>query len=302
MNSILETKHLTKYYGTSKVVDDVNISILPGEIYGLIGKNGAGKTTIMKIALSLVAPSKGEVCLFGNSSSSKIKQQHRIGAMIENPAFYPYLSAKQNLIYYKKVSGMQQYCDIDKTLSIVGLEDAGEKKFRNFSLGMKQRLGLGLALLGNPELLILDEPINGLDPEGIKEIRDILINQNKEYGTSIFISSHILSELSQLATKFGVIHNGKLLDEITEKELEERENGNFIIEVDDVNKAIVILQSIDNTITCETINNNQLKINSMNISLSQINHTLLNNHIEVLSMEKNSVNLESYFLDLIGRS
>ena len=219
MNNILETENLTKWYGSSKVVDGVNITIEPGEIYGLIGKNGAGKTTIMKLVLSMIRPSDGIVKLFGESTSTNANLHNKVGALIETPTFYPFFTAEQNLEYYKRVKGLDFHLDIKELLAVVGLEEAGDKKYKNFSLGMKQRLGIALALLGNPEFLILDEPINGLDPEGIKEVRDLLIKQNKEYGTTIFISSHILSELSQLATKFGVVHKGKLLEEIESTEL-----------------------------------------------------------------------------------
>lgn len=219
MDNILETQNLTKWYGTSKVLDGVNIEIEPGTIYGLIGKNGAGKTTIMKLVLSMIKPSEGSVQLFGKNAAANVKLYNKVGALIETPAFYPFFNAEQNLEYYKRIKGLDSNLDIKALLADVGLEKAGDKKYKEFSLGMKQRLGIALALLGSPEFLVLDEPINGLDPEGIKEIRDLLIKQNKEFGTTIFISSHILSELSQLATKFGVIHEGKLLEEIKSADL-----------------------------------------------------------------------------------
>lgn len=219
MDSILETRNLTKYYGTAKVLDHADITINKGDIYGLIGKNGAGKTTIMKLILSMVNPSEGSIVLFGENVSKKPCINNRIGALIENPAFYPFLSATENLEYYRRVKGLSSNTDINKLIKEVGLEEAGNKKYKDFSLGMKQRLGIALALLGDPEFLVLDEPINGLDPEGIKEIRDLLIERNSKYGTTIFISSHILSELSQLATKYGIVHKGKILDEIQSGEL-----------------------------------------------------------------------------------
>ncbi|MBQ9886554.1 MAG: ATP-binding cassette domain-containing protein [Lachnospiraceae bacterium] len=219
MNSILETRNLTKYYGTAKVVDHVDITINKGDIYGLIGKNGAGKTTVMKLILSMVKPSEGSIVLFGEDVSEMSGINNRIGALIDNPAFYPFFSATENLEYYRRAKGLPSNIDINKLIKEVGLEEAENKKYKNFSLGMKQRLGIALALLGDPEFLVLDEPINGLDPEGIKEIRDLLIERNSKYGTTIFISSHILSELSQLATKYGVVHKGKILDEIKSSEL-----------------------------------------------------------------------------------
>lgn len=221
MCKIVETENLVKWYGASKVIDDISFIIKPGEIYGLIGKNGAGKTTIMKLILSMVHPSAGTVKLFWENTKQNKNLHNRVGALIEAPAFYPFFSARENLEYYSRVKGLKCSQEIDKLLVDVGLGEAGNKKYKDFSLGMKQRLGIALALLGTPQLLVLDEPTNGLDPVGIKEIRDLLLKYNREYGTTIFISSHILSELSHLATKYGVVHDGKLLDEIESKDLKQ---------------------------------------------------------------------------------
>ncbi|ADL53882.1 ATP-binding cassette domain-containing protein [Clostridium cellulovorans] len=301
MDTVLVTEQLTKYYGNEKVVNNVNMKILPGEIYGLVGKNGAGKTTIMKMVLSMVNTSKGMIKLFDSHSKNNINQHFRIGAMIENPAFYPYFTAKQNLEYYKIVKGLPKEVDVNEVISMVGLSDARDKKFKKFSLGMKQRLGLALALLGNPDLLILDEPINGLDPEGIKEIRDILIKQNKELGTTIFISSHILSELSQLATKYGFIDKGELIEEITAEQLEEKCTHYIEVKVSDAKRTSKVLEEKLKCTTYEIVDDRQIKIFNFNKNSNQINRILLENDIDVYSLEMNGISLEEYFLELIGR-
>lgn len=214
MNDIISTKELYKSYGNTAVLKDVSISVKQGEIYGLVGKNGAGKTTLMKVLLGLVPKTKGEISLFGAGDEKSLRLQRRdIGAMIETPSFYPYMTAWDNLNYYRIQRGMKDTECIGRALKLVGLSGTGKKKFREFSLGMKQRLGLALALLHSPELLILDEPINGLDPEGIVEVRELLDNLNKNEGVTILISSHILGELSQLAQRYGFIDKGRLIKE-----------------------------------------------------------------------------------------
>lgn len=298
MNKVVATENLSKYYGKAKVVNNVNMEILNGEIYGLVGKNGAGKTTIMKLVLSMISPSKGSVKLF-NTENNK-KNHIRIGAMIENPAFYPNFTARQNLEYYKIVKGLSKEVEVDKLLEMVGLQDTNNKKFKNFSLGMKQRLGLALALLGNPDLLILDEPINGLDPEGIKEIRDILIKENREHGTTIFISSHILSELSQLATKYGFIDKGYLIEEITALDLEKKCTHYIEVKVNDANKTAKVLEKELGCKTYQIVNDKQIKIFNFNDDSNKINRILLKNNIDVYSLEMNGIKLEEYFLNLIG--
>lgn len=298
MNKVVATENLSKYYGKAKVVNNVNMEILNGEIYGLVGKNGAGKTTIMKLVLSMISPSKGSVKLF-NTENNK-KNHIRIGAMIENPAFYPNFTARQNLEYYKIVKGLSKEVEVDKLLEMVGLQDTNNKKFKNFSLGMKQRLGLALALLGNPDLLILDEPINGLDPEGIKEIRDILIKENREHGTTIFISSHILSELSQLATKYGFIDKGSLIEEITALDLEKKCTHYIEVKVNDANKTAKVLEKELGCKTYQIVNDKQIKIFNFNDDSNKINRILLKNNIDVYSLEMNGIKLEEYFLNLIG--
>ena len=198
---VLVTRALTKRYGAAAAVDGVDLAVEKGQIYGLVGRNGAGKTTIIRMLTAQTVPTTGEIELFGQATEKGLATARaRTGAMVETPSFYPYLTARENLEYYRRQRGIPGAQCVDRALEQVGLHDAGKKKFKQFSLGMKQRLGLALALMNHPDLLLLDEPINGLDPEGIVEFRNILLELNRQRETTILISSHILSELSNIAT------------------------------------------------------------------------------------------------------
>jgi ABC-2 type transport system ATP-binding protein len=231
MELVLQTSGLTKKYGKQIAVNNVDLNIEKGDIYGLIGKNGAGKTTIMKIVCGLVYQDQGDIQLF--ESGDLQKNRKRIGCVIEQPALYPDMTAGENLIYYDKLIGITDYDNVDEVLSLVGLKNTGRKKTKAFSLGMKQRLSIAISLLGNPDFLILDEPINGLDPSGIREIRELLLKLNSENEITILISSHILGELAKIATKYGIINKGVLVDEFQAVELEERCKKCLAIVVDD---------------------------------------------------------------------
>lgn len=220
MSVILRTNHITKRYSHRPVVSDLSMTIHKGDIYGFIGKNGAGKTTLIRMITGLAKPSDGNILLFGKPDL--LEGRARIGTVIESPDFYPGMTARENLIAQCRLLGINDLAQVDDILELVGLDDTGKKKARNFSLGMRQRLAIALALIGNPELLILDEPTNGLDPEGIKEIRELILRLNKERKITVLISSHILGELSKFATRYGIIHQGKLIEEFTEEELWER--------------------------------------------------------------------------------
>lgn len=230
MNVILKTNHLTKRYGHRPVVNDLSMTIQKGDIYGFIGKNGAGKTTLIRMITGLASPSDGNIQMFG--SSNLLDGRAKIGTVIEAPAFYPGMTAKENLITQCKLQGIKDYSHIDNLLELVGLHDTGKKKCKNFSLGMKQRLAIAIALIGKPDLLILDEPTNGLDPEGIKEIRELILKLNQKYQITVLICSHILGELSKFATRYGIIHHGKLVEEFTEADLWERCSNGTDQEVD----------------------------------------------------------------------
>ena len=209
--TIFSSRELTKRY-RDLAVDHVTLDIRPGQIFGLVGKNGAGKTTLIRMITGQTFPTSGEFSLFGQTGEHNLgKMRRRIGCMVETPSFFPYLTAHDNLEFYRIQRGIPGAENVDRLLAQVGLADTGKKKFKNFSLGMKQRLGLALALLGNPDFLVLDKPINGLDPMGIVEFRDVLLQMNREHGTTIMISSHILSELANLATDFAFMDQGRLL-------------------------------------------------------------------------------------------
>lgn len=213
------THGITKIYGGVRRVDDVSISVRKGEVYGLIGKNGAGKTTLIRMILGIASPSSGTVELNGESTPRALSEERRkIGALIEQPAFYPRMTAAENLSVYARATGLNKV-DVKALLSLVGLEDAGKKTARNFSLGMKQRLAIAMALAGDPEILFLDEPVNGLDPTGILQVRELIRRLNEERGTTVVISSHLLGELGRVATAYGVMREGRLVSEVRGEEL-----------------------------------------------------------------------------------
>lgn len=223
MSVILRTNHITKRYNNRPAVSDLSMTIHKGDIYGFIGKNGAGKTTLIRMITGLAAPNDGSMLLFG--TPDLLKGRAKIGTVIESPALYPGMTARENLTAQCKLQGVKDLSCADSILKLIGLDDTGKKKAKNFSLGMRQRLAIGIALIGNPELLILDEPTNGLDPEGIKEIRELILKLNKDRQITVLISSHILGELSKFATRYGIIHHGKLIEEFTEEQLWERCSG-----------------------------------------------------------------------------
>lgn len=234
----LETTNLTKTYGGKNAVDNVDLKIQKGDIYGFIGKNGAGKTTAIRMIIGLARPTKGEIKLFESSSSSL---RMKTGAVIENPALYPYMTAQANLHTQRILMGVKDKKVVNEILEVVGLSDTGRKKVKNFSLGMKQRLAIGLALLNDPEFLFLDEPINGLDPTGIKELRDLILMLNKERNITILISSHIIGELTKIATRYGVLHKGKLVDQFTKEDLDARTKRSINLRVNNIEETINIL-------------------------------------------------------------
>lgn len=216
MEDMIRVKNVNRKLSGKQVISDVSLNVKKGDIYGLVGKNGAGKTTLMRLILSMLSADSGAIEI-----SDRMMEDKKIGALIENPAFYPYLSVKENLDYYRILKNIKDKDCVDEVIESVGLKDAYHKKFKQLSLGMKQRLGIGLALLGTPELLILDEPINGLDPEGIVEMRELFLQKNRAEGVTILISSHILAELSQVANRFGFLDHGILLEEVTKEQIKD---------------------------------------------------------------------------------
>lgn len=221
MEVLVQTNNLTKRYGKHKVVNSVNLSVKKGEIYGLIGRNGAGKTTVLRLISGLAKPTGGNVCLFEKNGHDTIYAQNCVGVLIENPGVYPNMNAKENIKLKCLAKGISSKSYITELLESVGLSTADKKKVKHFSVGMKQRLGIALALVGSPELVLLDEPINGLDPQGMAEIREMISRLNRERGITFIISSHILGELSKIATSYGIIEKGELKKQILKTELTE---------------------------------------------------------------------------------
>ncbi|MBN3397752.1 bacitracin ABC transporter ATP-binding protein [Clostridium botulinum] len=298
---ILNTTNLSKKYKKDFVVNSVNISIKRGEIYGFIGENGAGKTTFIRMITGLVAPTNGEIKLFSREKGDELDNvRKRIGALIERPAFYPYMTAYENLEAFRIEKGIPGKECIDKILKSVGLYEDRNKKLKNFSLGMKQKLALAIALLGDPEFLILDEPINGLDPMGIKEVRELLKKLNKEKNITLLISSHILGELYQLATCYGIIHKGKLMEQITLKELDEKCKRSLSIKVDDVNEAATILETELSTINFKILPDDTIKLYDYVDNPRLVSSTLTKANIIIDQIMPNESNLEEYFINLVG--
>ena len=243
---VIETNNLSKIYSKNKVVDSVNMHVERGKIYGLLGKNGAGKTTTMCMLLNLTCPSGGEIFLFGKDPRKYSKDLYsNIGSIIETPGFYENLTAYENLKIIAKLRGDFNPHNINSILKMVNLDNEKSKKFKDFSLGMKQRLGIAAAIMHSPELLILDEPINGLDPFGIKEIRALLKRLSHEFGITILISSHILSEIENIADVIGFMDGGVLIDEISKEELYERLNKFVEFQVSDIDLAVRIFKELE---------------------------------------------------------
>lgn len=296
MEAILKATNITKKYGSKIVLKNVNMTINKGDIYGFIGKNGAGKTTFMRVILSLTPKDNGNVMYYDNKNISDIGL--KVGSLIESPGLYKNATAYENLKRFSILYGADE-SKIDEILRIVGLENTGKRKAKDFSLGMRQRLGIAIALLGDPELLILDEPINGLDPEGIKEIRDIIVKLNKEKNITFLISSHLLDELSKVVTKYGIINNGELIEEISSKDLNEKCKNKLIIEVDKPNEAFNKLISIIPEKDIR-INKEHIEINSHINESGNINKLLVESGIMVNAIYPNLDSLEEYFMKRIG--
>lgn len=299
--TVLRTENITKKYNNHAAVNNVSMEVKQGDIYGLIGKNGAGKTTLLRVISGLTVPQSGELEMFNETSSEGLnKARMRTGCIIEAPSFFPYLSARKNLEYYRIQKGIAEKNCVDDALKTVGLEDTGRKKYKNFSLGMKQRLGLAFTIMGNPDLLILDEPINGLDPTGIVEFRELLQKLNRERNITIIISSHILGELSQIATNYGFIHNGELVEQISAKELEEKCKRCLAIKVDDTRRAAVIIESQLSSNKYQVLSNNEIRLYEHVDTPEIVTKTLINGGIMVSSINQIGANLENYFIKLIG--
>lgn len=299
MEYLLSTNAITKQYGRQKAVNAVNLHIRQGDIYGLIGRNGAGKTTLLKMISGLAAPTEGQFTLFGKSGREASEYMSRIGSLIEAPGVYPNLSAAENLKLKCIAVGIRQKDAIKELLETVGLANVGKKKVKNFSLGMKQRLGLALALIGSPDIVILDEPINGLDPQGIAEIRETIFKLNREKNITFLISSHILEELSKIATNYGIIHNGVLLQELTREELLAKCSERIELKTDNPQKACTVLENMGikefKVVDAETIQIFERLTESGEISIE-----LAKNDIKIIGIAVKNEALEDYYLNLTG--
>ena len=298
--AVLVTYGLTKRYGPAAALDGVTMSVHRGDIYGLVGRNGAGKTTLMRMATGQAEPTLGELELFGATGKALRPQRARTGAMIEIPSFSPFLTARENLEYYRLQRGIPGKNVVDEALETVGLRSTGKKKFKAFSLGMKQRLGLALALMNRPDFLILDEPINGLDPEGVAEFRALLRRLNQERHTTILISSHILSELSSIATRYGFMEKGKILEEISAQALHDKCRTCLRLTVDDAPKAAAILETVLGASQFEVLPNSVIQLYEYLDEPQSVSSALAHGGVALLGMEQKGADLEAYFLNLIG--
>jgi ABC-2 type transport system ATP-binding protein len=290
----VETVALTKKYKGKSAVSHLDMKVREGAIYGFIGRNGAGKSTTLKMLCGLAKPTAGEIRIFGKTVNDPYVAR-RIGCLIESAGLYPDMTARQNVLMKAKCIGLTDQGSVDKVISITGLSDAGGKKVRHFSMGMKQRLGIAVALLGNPDLLILDEPINGLDPEGIREVRQLLQLLNEE-GKTLIISSHILGELSKIATHYGIIKDGMLVEQINQEELERKCKSYFQIEVDDVKRALPLIAEYLPASSPEVYDSRILRLYDLEDG-AELNRVLVEHQVQIYASGFHHMDLEEYFLD-----
>jgi ABC-2 type transport system ATP-binding protein len=299
--SILQAEGLTKNYRGTLALDHINLTLCRGEIYGFIGENGAGKTTTIRLITGLSFPTEGRLSLFGKSGEKELqKQRARIGCMVENPALYKNMTAEQNLEAQRLQRGIPGKECIAETLKLVGLTDTGKKTVRHFSLGMRQRLGIAMALLNDPEFLILDEPINGLDPSGIVEIRELMKRLNRERGITILVSSHILSELYQTASRYILLHKGRVLEELTQQELDEKCRRHIAIKTNDAAKTATVLEKGLQTSNFQVMPDGTVWLYDHLDDLENVARVLSGAGLLVTGLSLAGDSLEDYFLNKIG--
>lgn len=298
-NYLLYTDRLTKTFKNHSAVNHIDIHVKKGAIYGLIGRNGAGKTTLLKMIAGLSLPTSGEIYLYGKSGKELSNIRKRVGCHIESPALYPDMNAYQNLKCKCIQRNINNDSYIKDLLKLVGLDNTTNKKAKNFSLGMKQRLGIAMALVGNPDLLILDEPINGLDPQGIREVREILIKLNSERGITIIISSHILDELSKVATDYGIIHNGELVKEITAENLLEQCKERIMIRTSNIERTVAVIDKLKIN-NYSVVDNHSIEITGHISESAYINSELVKAGCEIAEIKVQEDSLEEYYFKLTG--
>ena len=301
MPNIVQTNQLTKIIDGKELVKNVNIHVKKGEVYGFLGPNGAGKTTVMKMLTNLWKPTSGEVWLFGEKlTPTSYEVLKRMGSIIEFPCFYDHMSGKDNLQLHSEYMGYHTSGCVEDALEMLGLADASEKQVKSYSLGMKQRLGIARAILCKPELLILDEPTNGLDPAGMKQIRDLFRMLCSEYGITIIISSHMLSEVESIADTIGVINHGNMMKEISMKEISEMNTANIELAVENTKKAAYVLADKLELSNFKVIDEKCIRIYDTCIDTKDISKALAMNEVEINSISKKAESLEDYFLKLTG--
>ncbi|MBA4536792.1 ABC transporter ATP-binding protein [Bacillus aquiflavi] len=299
--AVIKTTNLTKIYGKQKSVDGLNMTVNQGEIYGFLGRNGAGKTTTIRMLLGLIKPTNGQIEIFGENLLKNQKEiLRRIGSIVEVPGFYENLTGKENLLINAKIIGVHKKNAIEEALQTVGLQNETKKLVGQYSLGMKQRLGIARALLHYPELLILDEPTNGLDPISIKEMRRLIKSLAEERNITILISSHILSEIEQLVDRIGIIHKGKLLEEVTFDYLRKKNRKYIEFQVSNDNKATMLLEQHFHIFDYEVHDEGNIRIYSHFGQQAEINKLFVQNDIDVVKIAMSEDKLEDYFTRLVG--
>ena len=299
MDHIFTTTALSKHYHHTKALDGLSMHVPRGAIYGFVGRNGSGKTTLIRLLCGLQAPTSGSFRLYDveNASAGIHLARRRLGAVIETPSFYHHLSAADNLRQQYRILGLPRFADIPDLLRLVGLSDTGHKKAGNFSLGMKQRLGIAMALAGHPDFLVLDEPTNGLDPQGIIEIRELILRLNREEGITVLISSHILDELSRLATHYGIIDGGRMVKELSAAELDANCRKALRVRVSDI-RALV--RTLDRMALDYAVADDHTADIYAELAVSDLVHALDAEGCTLLSAETRDESLESYFISLVG--
>lgn len=301
MEYVLQTNALSKSYKNFKALNGLSMNIPKGSIYGFIGKNGAGKTTLIRLICGLQEPTSGEYTLYGRKNTEKeiVKSRRRMGAIVETPSIYLDMTAEDNLKQQYRILGLPSFDGLSDILKLVKLEDAGKKKAKNFSLGMRQRLGIAIALVGDPDFLVLDEPVNGLDPQGIIQMRELILKLNREQQITFLISSHILEELSKLATYYGFIENGYLVKEMSSTELETACKKCTRVEVSDSRVLARVLDAMD--IEYKIFSDTTVDVYAK-VNISQLTAALSEQNCEILSVQAHDESLESFYINLVGGS
>lgn len=303
MSYILQTSHLSKTIDGKQLVTDVNIHVKKGEVYGFLGPNGAGKTTVMKMLTNLWKPTSGTAWLFGKVlEKNSYEVLKRMGSIIEFPTFYAHMSGKDNLQLHCEYMGYYNKGSVEEALGMLGLSDAADQPAGSYSLGMKQRLGIARAILCKPEFVILDEPTNGLDPAGMKQIRDLFRMLCTEYGMTLMISSHLLPEIESIADTVGVIHHGKMMKEISMKEIAETNTAYIELAVEDTKKAAYVLAEKMQLSNFKIVNDSGIRIYEQGVTTQKISRELMANDVEIASISQHTENLEDYFLKITSEA